>query len=482
MLRGAAANANSTPTVSSLAHLERGTRIGHYEILELLGEGGFAEVYFAAVRGAEANGDESQRVALKLIKRGMDSREIVARFHSEFRTLQSLSHESIVQVFETGMTASGLPYFVMAQIDGLPVTEYCEAAELSLEARLELFLQICAAVQHAHQRGVLHRDLKPSNILVEETDARAVPKIIDFGVARALVPVGSGQTLVTQLGHVLGTPIYMSPEQAAGDEEGDTRADVYSLGAVLYEMLSGSPPHDAATLARLPSRDWSSHLRQPPPLASERCTELAAAKLRGDLDQILRKALAPDPEGRYRSAAAFADDVRNWVEDRPVTARAPTLDYLIGKFVVRYRWPVALAISIVVGIIATAGLGAMLAMKARQAATAALHEKDRAVIAEAQASAARERSEHRTYQAAIQLAQLHLDQQQPYLAAAKLRETPPALRGWEWGYLMGAIPAPELAARTRLTNPRLMSATPDGSVAAVAEANRVHIVDLRSNT
>jgi serine/threonine protein kinase len=351
----------------------------------------FAEVYSATAEQPERNGSAPERVALKVVKRGMDSREIVSRFRAEHRTLQSLAHSSIVQVFETGLTDAGLPYFVMAQVDGVPVTDYCEAAKLSIRARLQLFLKFCEAVQHAHQKGILHRDLKPSNILVEETPEGPMPKVIDFGVARALEPVGSGETLVTQLGQVLGTPTYMSPEQAAGDDAADTRGDIYSLGAVLYEMLSGCPPFDVATLSRLSPMQWARHLHETtPPLPSTKLrqqggTADCVARLRGDLDDVVRKAIAPDPDQRYASAAALAEDVQHWLDDRPVAAHPPSIHYVVRKFVERHRWPVAVAVSILAGIVATAGIGTVLAIRARASEANALIEKDRALAAEAEA-------------------------------------------------------------------------------------------------
>jgi hypothetical protein len=423
-------------------------------------------------------------VALKVIKRGMDSREIVSRFRAEYSAIESLSHPSIVQPLEIGVSDTGQPYIAMAQIDGLPITEYCEVAQLPLTERLQLFLMCCDAVQHAHRKGVLHRDLKPTNILVEDTAEGAVPKVIDFGIAKALEPVGSGATLVTQLGQVLGTPTYMSPEQAAGSDSADTRSDVYSLGAVLYELITECPPFSTESLLRLPTQQWAGHLReQPPALASARLLAGGASldrvrRVKGSLDDVIRKAMAVEPGERYRSAAALADDVRSFIDGRPVSAHPPSVSYLVKRFVGRNRWPVAFAVAILAGIIASAAIGTVLAVQARRAEADALREKARAVAAEQRASEARERSEHQNYQAAIETAMMHLEDGSRSSLLIRLRGTHPALRGWEWGHLMAAIPPPEAAANTGLAHAAFVAASPDGALAAVAERGTLRVIDV----
>ena len=233
------------PTLSQIDSVEEiGTQIGQYKLLSVLGVGGFGIVYLA-----EQKEPVRRQVALKVIKPGMDSKQVIGRFEAERQALALLDHPNIARIFDGGTTEAGRPYFVMELVKGLPITEYCEGHKLSIEERLALFHQICEAVQHAHQKGIIHRDIKPSNILVSVQENKAIPKIIDFGIAKAVNQPLTERTLFTEQGQLLGTPEYMSPEQAELTREDiDTRSDIYSLGVLLYELLSGTQPFDANTL------------------------------------------------------------------------------------------------------------------------------------------------------------------------------------------------------------------------------------------
>jgi len=294
-----------------------GTHIGRYELLELVGEGGMGMVYLA-----EQKEPVRRKVALKIVKLGMDTMHVIARLQAEQQTLAMLDHPNIARVFDAGTTDSGRPYFVMEYVEGVPITKYCDRQKLSIEERLRLFLQVCAAIQHAHQKGVLHRDIKPSNILVSANDHAALPKIIDFGIAKAVHQPLTEQTSITEQGQLLGTPEYMSPEQAdMAYSEVDTRSDVYSLGVVLYELLAGATPFEAETLRKR----GVEHIRQiirneEPKTPSVRLTTLGeqarevalmrrtqlltlARWLKKELEWIPLKAMRKEREQRYQSVS-----------------------------------------------------------------------------------------------------------------------------------------------------------------------------------
>jgi ankyrin repeat protein/serine/threonine protein kinase len=367
LLRPAAIGAGAAQeTVSMLQLTEKaGTRIGRYKLLEQIGEGGFGVVWMA-----EQEEPVRRRVALKVIKLGMDTKEVVARFEAERQALAMMDHPHIASVFDGGATDTGRPYFVMELVKGVPITAYCDANQLSTRERLDLFMQVCQAVQHAHQKGIIHRDLKPSNILVTVKDDRAVPKVIDFGIAKATQARLTEKTIFTRLNQWIGTPAYMSPEQAGlGSLDVDTRSDIYSLGVLLYELLTGRTPFDTQKLLAAGYDAVMRTIREEePPKPSTRLSTLGEVELnavaaqrgsdsaklnrlvRGDLDWIVMKCLEKNRTRRYEAANDLARDIERHLGSEPVSAAAPGLMYLASKFVRRHRPRLAFAALAIVAV------------------------------------------------------------------------------------------------------------------------------------
>src|SRR5215469_9801094 len=353
-----------------------------FQLVRKLGEGGMGQVWLV-----DQTSPVRRQVALKLIRAGMYDQSTVQRFRAEWQSLAIMDHPAIAKVFDAGTTDQGQPYFVMEYVAGLPITEYCDQKKLTIKQRLELFIQACDGVKHAHQKAIIHRDLKPANILVVEVDGRPMPRIIDFGLARAATLGLDGQSLLTQAGHFVGTPAYMSPEQATPDRQDiDTRTDVYSLGVVLYVLLTGGLPIEAdrqpllEVLQRLreeeparPSNKVSSDRNGSTSAAAARRTEPAqlVGLLRGDLDWITMKAIEKDRARRYATPSELAEDIRRYLNHEPVTARPASASYRLQKYVRRHRVRVGVAALL---IILFAGFAVLQAAQIRRIT----HERDRA--------------------------------------------------------------------------------------------------------
>ncbi|HKB42379.1 MAG TPA: serine/threonine-protein kinase, partial [Gemmataceae bacterium] len=441
-----------------------GTVIGPYKLVERIGEGGMGEVWMA-----QQTEPVRRMVALKLIKLGMDSRAVLARFEAERQALALMDHPNIAKVFDAGATppsppwqggaanasppwqggarGGGRPYFVMELVKGVPITKFCDERQLTPRQRLELFVPVCQAIQHAHQKGIIHRDIKPSNVLVALYDDKQVPKVIDFGVAKATGEQLTEKTLHTGLGAVVGTPEYMSPEQAGLSQlDVDTRSDIYSLGVLLYELLAGSPPFSRKELERAGMLEMLRVIREEEPsrpstklstaeglptLAANRGTEPAKLTrlVRGELDWIVMKALEKDRNRRYETANGFAMDVQRYLADEPVQACPPSAWYRFRKLARRNRRALvtvsALTMAALVGVGALA-VSTVLVWKANQELKESVDRERIAVD--------RERREAYFQRITVAHRELSIDN----LAAAlrALEDCPEDLRGWEWHYLM----------------------------------------------
>jgi eukaryotic-like serine/threonine-protein kinase len=346
-----------TPSVGEAPPSDVGKRIGPYRLMQLIGEGGMGEVWLA-----EQLEPVRRRVAIKVIKAGMDTKQVVARFESERQALALMEHPAIARVLDGGSTPEGRPYFVMEYVAGVSITEHCDTHKLSTEDRLELLREVCEGVQHAHQKAIIHRDLKPSNILVSLVDGKPQPKIIDFGIAKATGSRLTERTLFTEVGAVIGTPEYMSPEQAdLTGQDVDTRTDVYSLGVILYQLLSGELPFNSQSLRSSGIEELRRQLREVDPpkpstklstlgeggeeAAKSRSTDFGSLRrrLKGDLDAITMKALEKDRQRRYGSPSDLAADIQRHLRHEPVLARAPSTSYRISRYVRRHRVGVAVA-------------------------------------------------------------------------------------------------------------------------------------------
>ncbi len=433
-----------------------GTMIGRYELLQLIGEGGMGLVYLA-----DQKEPVKRRVALKIIKPGMDSKQVVARFEAERQVLALLDHPNIAHVLDAGTTGTGRPYFVMEYVKGLSITQYCDQNKVNIEQRLKLFRQVCEGVHHAHQKGIIHRDLKPSNILISVHGDRMVPKIIDFGIAKATTQALTDKTVFTYQGQLLGTPEYMSPEQVdLAAQDIDIRSDIYSLGVVLYELLAGVLPFEREALARLGFAEVQRTIQEQEPaspsirltnlgeqantIAASRGTQAVplARRLHRELEWIPLKAMRKDRCRRYRSAAELADDVQNYLDGNPLTAGPETAIYRVKKFVRRHAGSVTTAALIALAIILGFGTSTTMYAKAESArqeeATAREGAEQARLRAEQAEKAAKDKAEElrrSLYVNSIQLADAKHQQGDTKTVRTLLESCPNDLRGWEWNHL-----------------------------------------------
>jgi WD40 repeat protein/serine/threonine protein kinase len=421
--------ADLTDTVDEPSVSEHpGTTIGPYKLMEQIGEGGMGLVFVA-----EQQQPVRRKVALKVIKPGMDTREVIARFEAERQALALMDHPHIAQVLDAGVTASGRPYFVMELVKGVPITQFCDDNRLAPRQRLELFVRVCQAVQHAHQKGIIHRDIKPSNVLVASHDGTPVVKVIDFGVAKAVGRQLTEKTVYTGFNQMVGTPLYMSPEQAGmSGLDIDTRTDIYALGVLLYELLTGTTPFDKERLKEVSYDEFRRIIREEEPAKpSTRISTLAQASIavsanrqsdpkrlsqlfRGELDWIVMKALEKARSRRYETASAFAADVQRYLDDEPVLACPPSAGYRLRKFVRRNQRALAtLALLGVMLLVAVLALG----------------------VSYVRTKAALEREKETIYVQQIALAERELAAGNVGHAEELLDDCPEHLRGWEWHFL-----------------------------------------------
>jgi WD40 repeat protein/serine/threonine protein kinase len=440
-----------------------GTVIGPYKLLEQIGEGGFGIVFMA-----EQQHPVRRKVALKVLKPGMDTRQVVARFEAERQALALMDHPNIAHVFDGGETASGRPYFVMELVRGIPITDFCDRNQLPVRERLELYVMVCQAVQHAHQRGIIHRDLKPSNVLVTLHDGQPVVKVIDFGIAKATGQQLTEKTLFTNFAQMIGTPLYMSPEQAElSGLDIDTRSDIYSLGVLLYELLTGTTPVDQERLRTVAYEEIRRIIREEEPAKpstristlGEAATAVSAKRksdprrlaqlCRGELDWIVMKALEKDRNRRYESASALAADVQRYLNDETVQACPPSPWYRLRKFVRRNRRAVVMAgflFALLVIAVTVLAASYVQVQEALQEKTQALEGQQEALQEKTQAleheqDALRERTKalegerQTTYYQSVALAERQLSAGNVGRAEEFLNACPPDLRGWEWHFL-----------------------------------------------
>ena len=416
-----------------------GTTIGRYKLLEKIGEGGMAVVYMA-----EQQKPIRRKIALKIIKLGMDTKSVIARFEAERQALALMDHPNIAKVLDVGSTDTGRPYFIMELVRGVPITEYCDKNMLNNQERLDLFIEVCNAVQHAHQKGIIHRDIKPSNVMVALHDGNAVPKVIDFGIARATNQKLTEKTLFTQHAQMIGTPVYMSPEQAQfSDLDIDTRTDIYSLGVLLYELLTGTTPLDSVELRSKGYAEMQRIIQEEDPLKpstklstiGEALTGIAAYRqsspdslrksVKGDLDWIVMKCLEKDRIRRFQTANGLAADIKRHLNNEPVVARPPSAVYKLQKAWRRNKVIYTAAVAVVIALLSGIGISIWQARIANIARKRAVQEERKAL--------------RRVYNSDMSLAFRAMAENLFGRAQESVRQHVPKpgepdFRGWEWRY------------------------------------------------
>ena len=475
-----------------------GDRIGRYRLLQQIGEGGCGIVFMA-----EQEEPVRRRVALKVIKLGMDSKSVIARFEAERQALAMMDHQHIARVLDAGATDTGRPFFVMELVRGIRITDYCDEHKLSTHERLMLFLQVCQAVQHAHQKGIIHRDLKPSNILVTVNDGIAVPKVIDFGIAKATEQRLTDKTLFTEFTAFIGTPAYMSPEQAEMSSlDIDTRSDIYSLGVVLYELMTGRTPFDAESLLQSGLDECRRTIREQEPIrpstrlgdlsaqelttmASQRCTDAPKLihALQGDLDWIVMKCLEKDRTRRYATANALALDVQRHLDHEPVLARPPSRVYRMRKLLRRHRLVVIATAAVVLALLVGSTVSLWQAVRAKRAEGLEAEMRQQAEAESKRAQAGEAAARLNEYIADMNLAQQSLAAGNFGRAVQLVDKHRPKpgeldLRGFEWRFLWQLCQGdPHTAIKGQAGSVQAVAYAPNGRLVAVGSRDHLRVVD-----